>query len=245
MLEALMHELRSMGNPVYTDTTIVRYRTDGYCLVMANGNLQGIADSVIEREIAYHWSINRSFEWKLFSNDLPEDLIDRLVAHNFVIGPEEVICAVDLTKFEPSFDKSIRVEKVVSEEQLIHFRTVAETVFRKDFSFTTGVLRDCIAEGSEAEVGFIAYDGDAPVSIGRLDHQPGATFGGLYTGGTLSGWRGKGYYRAIVAARAAYALKAGLKYLWVDALPTSLPIFRRLGFEALVETWPCEFAVGS
>ncbi len=243
MLETLMHELRTMGNPVFTDTTVVRYRTDGYCMVMANGSLEGIADEVIEREIAYHWSINRSFEWKLFSNDLPEDMIDHLIAHNFVVGPEEVVCGVDLATFEPNADATIRVEKVTTEEQLIHFRTVAEVVFGRDYSFTTGVLRDCIAEGSEAEVGFVAYDGEVPVSIGRLDSQPGATFGGLYTGGTLSGWRGKGFYRAVVAARASYAWKAGLKYLCVDALPTSLPILQRLGFEALVETWPCDFTV--
>ena len=245
MLATLLNEWKTLGDPVFTDAMVVRFQTDGYCQVLANGSLECIADEIIEREIAYHRSIGRSFEWKLFSTDLPADLLDRLVARGFEVGIKEVVCAVDLANYFREGDPDIRVERVSNESQLNDFRSVAEEVFGKDFSFTTGVLAKCLADGSDAEVGFVAYDGDTPVSIGRLDRAMGGTCGGLYTGGTLPEYRCRGYYQAVVAARVAVARDVGLKYLWVDAQPTSLPILKRLGFEALVETWPCEYSFES
>ncbi len=236
-----MREWKTLGNPVFTDSMVVRFETEGYCQVLANGSLEGVADEIIEREIAYHRSIGRSFEWKLFSTDLPADLLDRLVARGFEVGTKEVVCAVDLANYFRESDPDIRVERVSNEIQLNDFRSVAEAVFSKDFSFTTGVLAKCLADGSDAEVGFVAYSGDTPVSIGRLDRGEGNICGGLYTGGTLPDYRGQGYYQAVVAARVARAREVGLRCLWVDARPTSLPILQRLGFEAVVETWPCDW----
>ena len=242
MLATLLKEWKTLGDPVFTDAMIVRFQTEGYCQVLANGSLEGIADEVIEREIAHHRSINRSFEWKLFSNDLPVDFLDRLIDHGFKPGTKEVVCAVDLSTYQLDVNPLIRVEQVDNEERLKDFRSVAEAVFGKDFSYTVGVLAKCLAAGTENEVGFVAYDGETPVSIGRLDRGAESTCGGLYTGGTLPEYRGRGYYQAVVAARVAIARVKGLKYLWVDAQPTSLPILKRLGFEALVETWPCDWA---
>ena len=239
LLATLLHEYRTLGNPVFTDTTVVRFQTEGYCQVLANGSLVGVADEVIKREIAHHRSIGRSFEWKLFSTDLPADLLDRLVARGFEIGTKEVVCAVDLATCFREVDPEIRVERVSDEIQLNDFRSVAEAVFGKDFSFTVGVLARCIAAGTEEEVGFVAYSGDTPVSIGRLDHGERNTCGGLYTGGTLPEFRCRGYYQAVVAARVSHARKASLRYLCIDARPTSLPILHRLGFESVVESWQC------
>ncbi len=241
MLATLRQEWKTLGDPVFSDAMVVRFQTEGYCQVLANGNLEDIVDEVIDREIAHHRSINRSFEWKLFRTDLPADLLDRLVARGFEVGTKEVVCAVDLATYFREGDPDIRVERVSNENQLNDFRSVAEAVFGKDFSFTVGLLARCLAGGSDAEVGFVAYCGDTPVSIGRLDRGEGNICGGLYTGGTLPEYRGQGYYQAVVAARVARAREVGLRYLWVDARPTSLPILQRLGFEAVVETWPCEF----
>jgi hypothetical protein len=89
--------------------------------------------------------------------------------------------------------------------------------------------------------GYIAYADDQPVSIGRLYTHPDSIFGGLYGGGTLAAFRGRGFYRALVAARARDAIAAGAAYLIVDALPTSRPILQKLGFQWLTDTWPCEW----
>jgi len=57
-------------------------------------------------------------------------------------------------------------------------------------------------------------------------------------GGTLTGWRGRGVFRALVARRAAMASDRGFRYLQVDAMPTSRPILARLGFVELAITTP-------
>ncbi|MEB0307171.1 GNAT family N-acetyltransferase, partial [Cryobacterium sp. 10I1] len=55
---------------------------------------------------------------------------------------------------------------------------------------------------------------------------------------TLAEWRGRGVYRALVAARAQLAARRGVPYLQVDASDDSLPILLRLGFEAVTTTTP-------
>jgi predicted acetyltransferase len=45
--------------------------------------------------------------------------------------------------------------------------------------------------------------------------------------------RGKGLYRALVAARLKEAREAGYAYVTVDARETSRPILERLGFATL------------
>ena len=87
--------------------------------------------------------------------------------------------------------------------------------------------------------GYMVVEGSTAVNIGRLYSHPQSAFGGLYGGGTRKQYRGRGLYRATVAARARDAVKLGARYLIVDALPTSRPILEKLGFVRLTDTWPC------
>lgn len=100
----------------------------------------------------------------------------------------------------------------------------------------TGVEVAASAEGDSVSVA-VLVDGE-PVSRGRIDLEPGKDFAGLYGGFTLPGYRGRGLYRATVAARAQIAREHGYRWLFVDALPTSRPILERLGFERLTTTTP-------
>ncbi|MCW8219460.1 GNAT family N-acetyltransferase, partial [Streptomyces griseolus] len=63
-------------------------------------------------------------------------------------------------------------------------------------------------------------------------------FAGLWGGGTVEHWRGRGVYRALVAHRAALAAERGYRHLQVDATDRSAPILRRLGFSALSTVTP-------
>ncbi len=239
MLETLMPQWKV--GATYSDSAVTRHTDDHDSMVMANGDLTGIANEIIKREIAYHQSIGRNFEWKLFSSDLPTNLLERLTDHGFQVGTKEVVCAMDIIQQMPTASPTIRVERVHSDEQLNDFRWVAESVFQKDFSYTTGELARHIANGSEDQVGFVSYDGGTPVSIGRLDHTKCSACAGLYTGGTLPEYRGRGFYQAVVAARATFAKHKGVSIIWVDARPASLPILERMGFVPIVESWPCEY----
>jgi GNAT superfamily N-acetyltransferase len=80
---------------------------------------------------------------------------------------------------------------------------------------------------------YVAYADGRPVASARAEFPPGRSFAGLWGGGTISEYRGRGIYRALVQARAEEARRRGYRYLRVDARDTSRPILERLGFIAL------------
>jgi GNAT superfamily N-acetyltransferase len=84
----------------------------------------------------------------------------------------------------------------------------------------------------------VAMAGDEPVCSARIEFLPGTEFAGLWGGGTVPAWRGRGIYRALVAYRAGLAAARGYRYLQVDASPDSRPILERLGFVRLARTTP-------
>jgi GNAT superfamily N-acetyltransferase len=80
-------------------------------------------------------------------------------------------------------------------------------------------------------------DGDVVSAAWMTFFQPGAdSFARLLGGSTLPQWRGRGIYRALVAARAQRAAARGVGYLQVDASDDRAPILRRLGFRAVSTT---------
>ena len=204
------------------------------------------ADAIIAREVAHYRRLGVRCEWKLFAHDAPGDLKERLRRHGFEIGPLEAVMVFNLSQsaawiHETNVSNIVRIDR---EDQIADFRRVAEAVFRKDYTFTSNELTAALAEGSTNHRGYVAYVDGKPASIGRLYTHPASSFGGLNGGGTLAEFRGRGLYRAVVAARARDAIRSGAKYLMVDALPTSRPILERLGFERLTDTWPCELKPG-
>jgi hypothetical protein len=199
------------------------------------------ADAAIRREIEYHRRLNAPFEWKLYAHDQPPDLLQRLVRHGLEPGPREAVMTIDLADAPHWIEEmACDVRRVDRLEQIEDFRRVAEQAFDKNYAFTTGQLADAIRGNSTDHQGYVAYINGQPASIGRLYTHRDSFFGGLYGGGTVPAFRRQGLYRAVVAARARDARKFGAKYLIVDALQTSEPILRQLGFEKISETWPCE-----
>ncbi len=199
------------------------------------------ADAEIQEQISHFRELGRSFEWKTFSFDEPSNLVERLKAAGFEVEDLESLVMYDLADgLEPfQFPAGIEVKRVQNEGELTDFRSVAEEVFAKDYSFTTNQLAEAIASGTRGHDAYVAYVSGEPVSIGRLYTSPNSAFAGFYGGGTREAFHGQGIYRAIVAARAHEALALGARYLQVDALPTSLPILKRLGFTHIADTIPC------
>ncbi|MBO0809915.1 MAG: GNAT family N-acetyltransferase, partial [Actinobacteria bacterium] len=95
-----------------------------------------------------------------------------------------------------------------------------------------------LRDSPEVTAMVVAMAGDEPVCSARAEFLPGSEFAGLWGGGTLPEWRGRGIYRALVAYRARLAVARGYRYLQVDASPDSQPILRRLGFVPLARTTP-------
>lgn len=209
------------------------------------------AEAVIAREAGHYRGLGVAAEWKAYRHDRPGDLVARLGRHGFVCGAEEAVVVLDLARppawvelagagtGTPTGSAGIAVVRIDQATQLPLFRRAAEAIFKKDWTFTTNQLAEEIRSGSAEHRAYVAMAGDEPVSVGRLYTHRQSAFGGLYGGGTIEAFRGRGFYRAIVAARARDAIAAGAKYLIVDALPTSRPILQRMGFVHVTDTWPC------
>lgn len=209
------------------------------------------ADRVIQETVGHYRKLGASLEWTAYSHDTPPDLLDRLAAHGFEIGPKEVVVVLDLD--EPpdwvTAPSGVDVVRVADAAELELFAGVAQQVSGDrapaQVDAIVNALGRALELGSTQHLGYVVLDGQRPVSIGRLYTHPESSFGGLYGGATLTGDRGRGFYRAGVARRARDARELGARYLRVDALPTSLPILERLGFIAVAETWPCTLRSGA
>lgn len=87
---------------------------------------------------------------------------------------------------------------------------------------------------------FVAYVDAIPVAAGwTVDGGPASPFLGQFGGATLAEHRGRGFYRALVDARARLARARDKRYLTVDAGPRSAPIRDCLGFDRVTTTTPC------
>lgn len=199
------------------------------------------AERLIEEQVSHYRRIQQRFEWKVYSHDRPADLRERLARHGFEIGPCEAVLVLDLSSPPPWIAETDMsgVRRIDRPEDLPLFKSAAGAVFGKDYSFTTRELAAAIEAGRSDHRGYVAMHAGQPVSVARLYKHPQSIFGGLYGGGTLPEFRGRGFYRQLVAARARDAQALGAKYLIVDALPTSRPILERLGFVHISDTWPC------
>jgi hypothetical protein len=245
VLKRLDEERRNLarGQEVIESLPAVTRVRSPYHAVAFSSLTADSADAAILEQIEHHRKLAVEFEWKLYAHDAPADLRSRLERRGFQIGPHEAVLVFDLSESNESIEQvdPSAVVRVERPEQVETYRHVAEAVFEKKYDLTATELVGALNAGSTYVRGYIAYAGKQPVSIGRLYTHPDSIFGGLYGGGTLPPFRGRGFYRALVAARARDAIAGGASYLIVDALPTSRPILERLGFQWLTDTWPCEW----
>jgi hypothetical protein len=202
---------------------------------------ENVAEEIISEQAAHYRALTINVEWKVYQHHKPPDLLQRLERHGFEAGLRETVLVLDLNDpaswiEAPSAYQVIRVEDV---HQVALYRQAAEEIFEKNYEFTAGELLSGIRRCSTQHLGYMVIEGNTVVGIGRLYSHPQSAFGGMYGGGTLKQYRGRGIYQATVAARARAAIKLGARYLLVDALPTSRPILEKLGFVRLTDTWPC------
>ncbi|HLY78365.1 MAG TPA: GNAT family N-acetyltransferase, partial [Caulobacteraceae bacterium] len=163
----------------------------------------------------------------------PPNLAAALAAAGFEEDGPETFLVLDMAATLAAFDPpaGIEVREVTDRAGAADLVAVSEAAFGRNEPWRLDQLVGRLDDPTQAL--FVAYDGGAPVSSGRLELAPGKTFAGLYGGGTRPDYQGRGVYRALVAARAAVARRRGHRYLTVDARETSRPILQRIGFEPL------------
>jgi GNAT superfamily N-acetyltransferase len=199
------------------------------------------ADGVIAEQVRFFAGRGEPFEWKLYRCDRPADLDQRLLAAGFVPEDPESLMVADTGVIAegPSvtLPDGVRLVPVTDEAGIDLMAEVHDQVFGPDPQLR-GRLTAQLRNSPEGTVLVLAMAGDEPVCSARVEFIPGTAFAGLWGGGTLRHWRGRGIYRALVAYRARLAADRGYRYLQVDASPQSRPILERLGFDCLAATTP-------
>jgi GNAT superfamily N-acetyltransferase len=198
------------------------------------------ADAAIAEQIAYFTGLGRDFEWKLYGHDLPTDLGQRLTAAGFTSEPQETLMVGEITALtlDAELPDGIRLLPATDRAGVDLVADVHEKAFGTDSSRLRAQLLAQLATDPDTVVAVVALAGDEPVSAARMELVPGTRFAGLWGGGTVEGWRGRGIYRALVAHRARIAADRGYRYLQVDASDQSRPILERLGLAPLTTTTP-------
>lgn len=225
---------------VERDERTVRLLTPSWKGVVWSDLDERSADAAVAAQVARFAAEGGDWEWKHYSYDRPVDLPRRLVAAGLVAEESEAllvaeIAALDLDVAAP---EGIDVRTADDPAAIDAVGRMHEEVFGEPHDELGPALRWALAQSPPPMLGAVAYAGREPVAAARVEIHPGSEFASLWGGGTLPAFRRRGIFRALVAHRAAIAAGRGCRYLQVDALPTSAPILRRLGFVELARTTP-------
>lgn len=201
---------------------------------------QDTADTAIAAQVRHFSPMGHEFEWKLYAHDRPDDLAGRLRAAGFTPGPEETLMVAQVRDLPTTVElpEGIHLRLVIDSAGVDLVADVHEQAFGTDRSRIRHRLLSQLAEKPDTVAVVVAMAGDLPVCAARMELHPGTQFASLWGGGTVTPWRGRGIYRALVAFRTRIAAERGCRYLQVDASSQSRPILHRLGFVPLSTTTP-------
>lgn len=213
------------------------------------GGLEGAdLDDLIGRTVAHfrHDTDVASFEWKSRGHDLPADLGDRLVAHGLVPEPVETVMIGEASLLAVDVPLAGTAEVPVVVRRIAPGADAVDDLTRlcaaQESVFGGGRGPSVASSLAELESGdsefWIAEVGDRVVCGGRLTPVTGTEFAGIWGGSTLPEFRGRGIYRALVAARARSAVERGVRLIHSDCTHMSRPILERAGLRAVTTTTP-------
>ena len=206
---------------------------------------RSVADAAIANEISYFANLRRSFEWKVYSHDEPPDLLPQLQNRGFNIGAEESLMILDLQELSSDLlapnPEGITIRAVVDDEGIGHFLSLEAAIWGAQADTSRAFLRTTLKHRFQGHRAFIAYSREKPIGFARVSVSQGSHFAGLWGGSVLPEFRGRGIYRALLAARIQHAKGFdSVRYCRVDALPSSRPILERYGFARVGSTWPAD-----
>ncbi|MFT2690327.1 GNAT family N-acetyltransferase [Clavibacter zhangzhiyongii] len=181
-----------------------------------------------------------SVEWKTRGHDRAPELDGILRAHGFAPEERETIMlgearglAVDVP-----LPAGVTLRRITAEPDVRAMSALQDEVFVGAVTpdHADAILRR-VATDPAMELWIAEADG-LVVAAGRLQPVAGSDFAGLWGGVTRPGWRGRGIYRALTAARARSALAAGRTLVHSDSTDLSRPILDRSGLVACSTTTP-------
>ena len=178
--------------------------------------------------------------WTLDPGTEPPDLAERLAAYGVVPDPhgesfDVMVLPADAAPVQQRMAGLEIVDALASAEAFQQADAVSGEAFRSNLSRDTRGYAEQLERRRAAQ----RATGNRHVLLARVDGEPAGTAGltlrppggAILNGGAVRpGFRGRGVYRALVAARMAIVRQAGLPGVSVWGGQMSGPILARLGF---------------
>ncbi len=243
MNDELLIELAENAN-TYTPLgpTDVRVANDRYVLWMGRGDEPGwnvaqrfrLRDDEVEEVRAEIHGLLReqgrtALTWEVGTHATPADLTVRLLSLGLVDDdPTPLAVGMVITEPPAAAPPGVEVRRAETPEQRLASAQIAAIAFGGPVP-TEPPPRD----DDPNNVTYLAYVEGRPAA--RASGSFGERAVSLFGGSTLPEARGRGAYRALVAARWADAVARGTPVLVTQASPMSRPILARLGFREVCE----------
>lgn len=192
-------------------------------------------------ELCRAWGCDR-IEWKTRGHDRVMPVLHHaLLAAELTPGePESVMIgrAEDLLR-DARTPPGVTVRRITDEDDVRAMSAMTDEAFGDppSSSYADALLHRMSRDGDTMELWVAEVDGEM-VCGARLEPVEGTEFAGLWGGATRGDQRGRGIYRALVAARARSALERGFTWLHSDSLESSRPILARAGLRTITTTTP-------
>jgi GNAT superfamily N-acetyltransferase len=182
-------------------------------------------------------------EWKTRGHDSAPGLHDGLVSNGFT--PEEpesiMIGEAHALAVDVPAPVGVQLRRVTGDGDVRAMCAMQAAVFEdpdSDQQADDLLRRLTFDDGMEL---WVAETHGEIISAGRLEPVRGTEFAGIWGGATRPEWRGRGIYRALPAARAASALRAGKTLIHSDSTEYSRPILERSGLFRVSTTTPYQW----
>ncbi len=179
-------------------------------------------------------------EWKTRGHDHAPGLHDALLNNGFTPDEPESIMVGDAHALavDVAVPAGVQLRRVTTEADVRAMCAMQGVAFGDPDSDEVAdalLRRLTFDDGMEL---WVAERQGQMIGAGRLEPVRGSQFAGIWGGATLPEWRGLGIYRALTAARAKSALRAGKTLIHSDSTEYSRPILERSGLVRVSTTTP-------
>ena len=216
---------------------VVRYIEDGDLGGhVAWTDMTGVdPDKVIDEQVVYFSARVPDFTWKVYSHDQPADLGEHLANKGFTPRDADTLLVMDLED-APDYLWNwdiCDVRRISTPEEIDEIMDMEVEIWHFDLPSLRAGLKYDLRENPELlSLYGVWQDGKAVSAAWQFFLAP-TRWITLHGGSTLPQYRRRGYYTALIAARAREARERGYRFLTVEASPDSRPILEKHGFTVL------------
>jgi len=180
------------------------------------------------------------FEWKTRGHDRLPGLDELLVGHGLVADETESVMVGRAEKLvtDVTLPTGVTIRRIQAPDEIRAMCAMLEIAFEESMVGHADELIHRQSLGKDDIEFWVAEADGQMVSAGRLEPVDGTDFAGIWGGGTLHEWRGKGIYRVLTGERARSALRRGKTLINSDSTEYSRPILARSGLVKVTTTTP-------